>query len=137
MNYRIEARSNKRIRIRLYKGKLTKEEVEILKYAFAAIPGVNKVTIYSATGGVALEHDGPVAGILERLDRFRFENVEMLAREEDIRISVMEMKNRKLDQELKRKLRLRILAETVADIAMPVPVQIGYHVWQMITLRDM
>jgi hypothetical protein len=48
-----------------------------------------------------------------------------------------EMKNRKLDQQLKQRLRLRILLETVADLALPMPVQIGYHVWQMITLKHL
>lgn len=137
MKYRIEARSNRRIRIRLASGKLTKEEAGILKYAFAAIPGVNKVEVFCATGGVALEHDGAVEEILRRMDRFRFENVVMMAHEESTHISAAEMKNRKLDQDLKRKLRLRILVETVADIALPVPIQIGYHVWQMITLKDL
>ena len=137
MNYRIEAKSNRRIRIRLRSSALTKEEADILKYAFGAMPGVTKVTVYMATGGCAIEYTCPVDEILERLDRFRFENVDMLAREEDLRISASEMKTRKLDQQLKRKLRLRILVETVADIALPMPVQIGYHVWQMITLRNL
>ena len=137
MKYRLVARSNRRIRIRLASGKLTKKEAEILKYAFAAIPGVNKVEVFCTTGGVALEHDGALEEILRRIDRFRFENVVMMAQEECTQISAAEMKKRKLDQDLKRKLRLRILAETIADIALPMPVQIGYHVRQMITLRDL
>ena len=48
-----------------------------------------------------------------------------------------EMKNRKLDQQLKNKLRMRVLLETVTDLALPMPVQLGYHVWQMITLKDL
>ena len=47
------------------------------------------------------------------------------------------MKSRKLDEQLKTKLRLRILAEMAADIAMPMPVQVGYHLWQMITLKNL
>ncbi len=137
MNYRIAAQSKRRLRIRLYGGRLSGEEAEILKYVFSSIPGVKKVEVFCQTGGVALEHTCAAEDILKRLDRFRFENVEMLTREEEDRISAAEMKNRKLDQELKRKLRLRILAETVADIAMPMPVQIGYHIWQMITLKDL
>ena len=61
----------------------------------------------------------------------------MLAREEEERISLNEMKSRKLDEKLKTKLRLRILAETVADLVMPMPVQLGYHIWQMITLKKL
>ena len=101
------------------------------------MPGVTKVTVYRATGGCALEYNCGVDEILGRLDRFRFENVQMLAREEEERISLNEMKSRKLDEKLKTKLRLRILAETVADLVMPMPVQLGYHIWQMITLKKL
>ena len=135
MNYRIEAQSKRRIRVRLRSTKLTEEEAQILKYAFSSMPGVTKVTVYQATGGCALEYNCGVDEILGRLDRFRFENVQMLAREEEERISLNEMKSRKLDEKLKTKLRLRILAETVADLVMPMPVQLGYHIWQMITLK--
>ena len=38
--------------------------------------------------------------------------------------------------ELKKKLRTRMLLEMAADIVLPVPLQMGYHVYQMITLRD-
>ena len=137
MNYRIEAQSKRRIRVRLRSSKLTEEEARILEYAFSGMPGVTKVTVYRATGGCALEYDCGVGDILRRLDRFRFENVDMLARREEQRISMSEMKNRKLDEQLKTRLRLRILAEMAADIALPMPVQVGYHIWQMITLKNL
>ena len=139
MNYRIEAQSKRRIRVRLRlrSSKLTEEEARILEYAFSGMPGVTKVTVYRATGGCALEYDCGVGEILRRLNRFRFENVEMLAKKEEQRISMTEMKNRKLDEQLKTRLRLRILAEMAADIALPMPVQVGYHIWQMITLKNL
>ena len=137
MRYRIEAESKRRIRIRIRSCVLSKEQAEILKYAFTGIPGVTAVTVYRATGGCAIEYNCAKEDILRRLDAFRFENVEMLAAEESERISAQEMKSRKLDPQLKRRLRLRILAETVADLALPAPVQIGYHVWQMVTLKDL
>ncbi len=137
MNYHIEARSKRRIRIRLKRAILTEEEAQILEYAFSGMPGVTKVTVYRATGGCALEYSCEADAILRKLDQFRFENVDLLAREEEQRISVSEMKSRKLDEQLKTKLRLRILAETAADIALPMPVQIGYHLWQLITLKKL
>ncbi len=137
MNYQIMAQSKHRMRVRLRCTKLTKEEAQILTYAFSSIPGVRKVTVYQETGGCALEYGCPPEDILKRLDRFRFENVDLLVREEDKRISISEMKNRKLDQQLKNKLRMRVLLETVTDLALPMPVQLGYHVWQMITLKDL
>lgn len=137
MNYHIEAQSKRRIRVRLRSSKFTEEEARILEYAFSGMPGVTKVTVYRATGGCALEYDCEVGEIRRKFDQFRFENVEMLAKEEEQRISVSEMKSRKLDEQLKTKLRLRILAEMAADIAMPMPVQVGYHLWQMITLKNL
>ena len=121
----------------MYVSSLSKEEAEILQYAFSQIPGVKNVTVYRATGGCALEYDGKAEPILERLGRFRLANVEMLASEEDSRISAEEMRSRKLDPKLKQRLRLRMLAETAADIVLPMPVQVGYHVWQMITLKNL
>ena len=137
MNYRIEAQSKRRIRVRLRSSKLTEEEARILEYAFSCIPGVTKVTVYRPTGGCAMEYNCGVEDILKKLDRFRFENVDMLAKKEEQRISMAEMKDRKLDEQLKTKLRLRILAEMAADIVLPMPVQVGYHLWQMITLKNL
>jgi ATP-dependent exoDNAse (exonuclease V) beta subunit len=48
-----------------------------------------------------------------------------------------EMRNRKLDPELKRKLRMRILGETIADTVLPLPVQLAYHAYQMVTLKEL
>ena len=137
MKYRIECQTRHRIRIRLFTTRLSAEETKILEYAFSGIPGVTGVTVYRPTAGCALEYDCSQDEILRRLDRFRFENVEMLAKEEDSRINAEEMRARKLDPKLKRRLRTRILLETVADLALPAPVQIGYHAWQMLTLKNL
>ena len=137
MKYRIECQTRHRIRIRLFTTRLSAEEAKILEYAFSGIPGVRSVTVYRASAGCALEYDCSRDEILRRLDRFRFENVEMLAKEEDSRINAEEMRARKLDPKLKRRLRTRILLETVADLALPAPVQIGYHAWQMLTLKNL
>ena len=53
MNYRIEAQSKRRIRIRLKRTRITDEEARILEYAFSGMQGVTKVTVYRATGGCA------------------------------------------------------------------------------------
>lgn len=136
MRYRIAAESAHRIRIRLCVPSLSKEQAEIIKFAFSSVDGVTKVTVYPATAGCAFEYSCEKEEITRRLDAFRFENVTMLAEEELSRISADEMKSRKLDPALKRRLRMRILAESVADTVLPMPVQIGYHIYQMITLQE-
>ncbi len=135
--YRIEADAGHRIRIRLCVSRLTEEQAEILRCVFSGSSGVKKVTVYRNTAGCALEYSCSREAILAKLDQFRFENVRMMAEKEEMRISAEEMKNRKLAPALKRKLRLRILAETAADIALPMPVQLLYHTWQLITLKDL
>ena len=137
MNYRIETENPSRIRIRIQAATLTKEQAEILKFALSAAPGVRNVTVYRATAGCAIEYRGERSEIIRRLDAFRFENVKMMAQKEETAITASEMKNRKLDPALKRRLRLRILAETVADTVLPLPVQLAYHAYQMVTLREL
>lgn len=136
MRYEIAAKSRHRIRVRLDVPRLSEEQADILEEVFSDTAGVTGVTVYRATGGLALGYDCPCEEILRKLDAFRFENVVMMAAKLSPYISADEMKERKLDPRLKRKLRMRILAESVFDLAMPMPVQLGYHAWQMVTLRE-
>jgi plasmid stability protein len=136
MKYYIAARSRHRIRVRLHTSRLTDGQAQILQDVFSSVEGVNGVRVYKATAGLALEFDCPEETVIQKLDSFRFENVVMMAEKTTPYISTHEMKERKLDPGLKKKLRMRILAESVLDLAMPTPVQLGYHLWQLITLKD-
>ena len=135
MNYHIEAETKHRIRIRIGTRKLSEE----LKFAFSHAPGVSEVTVYKASAGCAITYTGDRSEIIRRLNSFNFDNVQMMAEkeEENARISAEEMRKRKLDPELKRKLRMRILGETIADTVLPLPVQLAYHAYQMVTLKEM
>ena len=75
----------------------------------------------------------------EQAKILKYAFVQMMAEkeEENARISAEEMRNRKLDPELKRKLRMRILGETIADTVLPLPVQLAYHAYQMVTLKEL
>ena len=140
MVYRIEAETKHRIRIRIGARKLTDEQAKILQYAFGRAPGVTAVTVYKATAGCAITYTGDRFEIIRRLNSFNFDNVQMMAEKKDeanARISAEEMRKRKLDPELKRKFRMRILGETIADAALPLPVQLAYHAYQMVTLKEM
>ena len=140
MRYHIEAETRHRIRIRIGIRKLTDEQAQILQYAFSRAPGVTGVTIYKATGGCAITYNCDRSEIVRRLNTFNYDNVQMMAEkkdEENARISAEEMRKRKLDPELKRKLRKRILSEAIADTVLPLPVQLAYHAYQMITLKEL
>ena len=139
MNYRIEAETKHRLRIRIGVHKLSEEQAKIIKYAFSNAPGVTEVIVYKASAGCAITYTGDRHEIIRRLDSFNFDNVQMMAEKKDkenARISADEMRKRKLDPELKRKLRTRILAETLADTVLPLPVQLAYHAYQMVTLKE-
>lgn len=140
MNYTIASESRHRIRVNISSRKITQEQAKILQYAFSGIPGVTKVTVYRATGDCAIMYDCDRTDIIRRLNKFNFGNVQMLAEKEDAakaKISSDEMKRRKLDPELKRKLRLRIMGEALADAVLPLPVQLAYHAYQMVTLKEL
>ena len=63
MRYRIMNESAHRIRFRLYCGELSPEQEDVLTYALSDIAGVEKVTVYRATAGLALEYRGDQAHI--------------------------------------------------------------------------
>ena len=138
MKFQTAHQSAHRLRIRIAEKELTDSAQEVLEYALTSIPGVRKVSFYPATGGIGICFDCAPEEITRRLERLRFDNVEMMAREMDARqsIGVEELRERKLSPKLKRKLRRRIALESAADLLMPAPVQLGYHLYQLITLRE-
>lgn len=124
------------MRIRLYTGRISDYQEEVLRFAFETIQDVTKVSVYHATGNIALEYKGDRDIILSKLRAFDYDNVTMMAEKLEKGIGMDEMMRRKLDPRLKRQLRMRILVESVADIVLPMPLQLGYHAYQLVTLKD-
>lgn len=137
MKYQIRHESNHRIRVDLLQGSLTDSQADVLRYALSHIKGVTNVEIFRATGNVALTYQGDRQLVLDKLTSLDFANVTMFAKDLDNRIDTAELRERKLDPELKAKLRARILVETAADIFLPMPLQVAYHVYQLITLKGL
>jgi hypothetical protein len=61
----------------------------------------------------------------------------MFAEKIDDTISSEELSRRKLSPEVKARMRRKVIVEAAADILMPMPVQVGYHLYQLVTLRDL
>ena len=137
MNYSIQHETNHYIRIRLTCGKINGAEEEILRDVLSQMKQVKQVKIYAGTGGIALTYDGNREQLLEKLSALQYRNIEYFADELERRIGVEEIARRKLSPEVKRKMRSRMLLETVADIALPMPIQVGYHLYQLVTLKGM
>ena len=136
MRYRIENETGKHLRIRLLSGKISNSEAEVLQYALLSSKVISEATVFRATGGVALPYTCGRDEILGRLERFQFANVERFAEDMEAGIGLEEVQRRKLTPELKRKLRTRMLIEMAADVVMPMHVQLAYHAYQLVTLRD-
>lgn len=138
MDFIIMHETSKYMRLRVRSGHLTSSEAEILKYVLENRRGVSHVKIYPASGGIAFSYEqGDREQIMQRLSALQFRNVKMFARELDGTINQEEIKRRKLSPEVKARLRRKMVVEAVADILMPMPVQVGYHVYQLVTLRDL
>jgi hypothetical protein len=137
MNYTIMHETSGYMRLHLSRGRITSSQAEVLRYALEGHKGVSKVKIYPSSGGVAFAYEQDREGILSRLKNLQFHNVELFASELDDRISREELKRRKLSPEVKNRLRRKVLIETAADLLMPAPLQVGYHIYQLVTLKNL
>jgi len=136
VNFTIEHESGNHLRIRLVKGFLRETEADVLQAALHRSHRIREARVFRATGGISLTYTCGREEILQKLHAFQFSNIEKFAKDMEAGIGLEEMQRRKLTPELKKKLRTRMLLEMAADIVLPVPLQMGYHVYQMITLRD-
>lgn len=137
MNYVIEHENRHRLRLRSLAGGFSAQESEVLQFALSQMKGVKDVSVYRATGGIALTYEGDRNYIISRLDSLQYKNVTLFAETLENKISKEELLERKLDSKAKRSLRKRILVEAAADLILPAPVQLGYHVYQLITLKEL
>ncbi|MBR2189892.1 MAG: hypothetical protein IJ860_10900 [Eubacterium sp.] len=137
MKFSIQHETKSYLRIRLISGKISETEEEVLEYALSQMKSVRHVAFYPATGGIAISFDGDRNMILEKLKALQYQNVALFAGQLEQRIDVEELERRKLSPRLKRKMRRRIFLETAADIALPMPIQVGYHLYQLVTLKGL
>ena len=137
MVYTICNETRNRMRIRTVAGHISENEEEVLRYALGNIHCVTAVRIYRATGGIEIRYQDDREAVVKRLDALRYQNVTLFARELETQISSEEVERRHLTPELKRKLRTRILIECAADVFLPMPVQVAYHVYQLLTLKEL
>jgi hypothetical protein len=56
---------------------------------------------------------------------------------DESKISLEEIKERRLTPDAKRRIREKIALETVADMVLPLPLQVGYHFFQLVTLKSL
>ena len=137
MKFVIQHQTSSYMRLRLNGGRFTRTEAEVLEYALSNLKGVSGVRLYPASGGIAFSYKGDREIILKKLRNLQFHNVKMFAEEIEESISTEELSRRKLSPELKRKLRCKVIAEAAADMLLPAPIQLGYHMYQLVTLKNL
>ena len=137
MKFVIQHQTSSYMRLRLCGGRFTGTEAEVLEYALSNLKGVSGVRLYPASGGIAFSYKGDRETILKKLRNLQFHNVKMFAEEIEQSIGTEELARRKLSPDLKRKLRCKVIAEAAADMLLPAPVQLGFHVYQLVTLKNL
>ena len=137
MKFVIQHQTSSYMRLRLCGGRFTGTEAEVLEYALSNLKGVSGVRLYPASGGIAFSYKGDRDTILKKLRNLQFHNVKIFAEELEESIGREELARRKLSPELKRKLRCKVIAEAAADMLLPAPVQLGYHMYQLVTLKNL
>ena len=137
MKFVIQHQTSSYMRLRLNGGRFTRTEAEVLEYALSNLKGVSGVRLYPASGGIAFSYKGDREVILKKLRNLQFHNLKMFAEEIEESISTEELSRRKLSPELKRKLRCKVIAEAAADMLLPAPIQLGYHMYQLVTLKNL
>lgn len=137
MKFVIQHQTASYMRLHLCRGRFTEAEAEVLEYALSHLKGVSRIKLYPASGGIAFSYKGDKDIILRKLCNLQFQNVKMFAEGLEENIGTEELARRKLSPALKRKLRCKVIAEAAADMLLPAPVQLGYHVYQLVTLKDL
>ena len=136
MRYIIKNETGHRIRVLLPFCPLTPAQEEILRFALGSMAEIEDLTFYPATGGMAIHYRFGREKILSRLSTFRMENVPLMAASQKQHIDLQEVRERKLAPAVKTRLRVRLVAETAADMLLPLPLQLAYHAYQLITLKN-
>ena len=136
MLYFLKNETAHRIRLSLPFCPIRPAQEEILRYALESMPEITKVTFYPATGDMAIHYAYGRERILKKLSAFQESNVSFFAQDLEKNITMDEVMRRKLDPAVKGALRTRIVIETCADMLLPMPLQLAYHAYQLITLRD-
>lgn len=161
MNFTIEHQTPGAMRIRMEGKKPSERTAAAICAILSRTQGIRDVRIYPATRGLRISYSmdrADVIRILRELDpetirevkqEMKAEKRELLEKLQNIQdphlleaalqnhtVDSKELSTRKLDPELKRKMRQRILVEAGADLLLPAPVQLAYHAWQLVTLKS-
>lgn len=137
MHIKIEHETKSRIRVSSANGPFSDMDEEKIHYVLDQIEGTDEVEVYNATGGIAVKFHADRDTILDTLRGLRLSEVNIPADYIDTHdvVRMNEIQRRHLGPKVKAKMRGKIVAEMIFDLVAPTPVQVGYHLYQLVTLR--
>ena len=152
MKYTIEHETASVIRIRLLPARLGRRETEGLKKLLGNVPGVEGIRVFPETGGVSVTHCGTREAVTGWLDGTKREELYCLPLKEEGGSKALKAAKRAvakstvkkgkgsgsgLSAAQKHKMKTGVIAEAVADIFLPEPAQLAFHLFQLFRISAM
>ena len=147
MQFQICHENDSSLRLRLERFRISEEEETILSRMLACHPQITGLQIYPATSGIRIFYKGDKKKLLESLEAIPYKNVtflvENLPKKEDIRVQLLPSckeivqelgKSKKMKPSLKRKIGAKVTLEALADMFLPAPASLAFHVYQLFLL---
>ena len=147
MQFQVCHENDNSLRLRLERYSISPKEEDILSGILSCHPQINGIQIYPATAGIRIFYKGDKKALLESLKAIPYRNilffVDHLPKSEDINVQLLpgseevlkEIKKfKKIKPSLKRKIGTRVSLEALADLFLPAPLSLAYHVYQLLLL---
>ena len=147
MQFQLCHENDNSLRLRLERYSISPKEEDILSGILSCHPQINGIQIYPATSGIRIFYKGDKKALLDSLQAIPYSNIlylaENLPKAENINVQLLpgseevlkELKKfKKIKPYLKRKIGRRVSLEALADLFLPAPLSLAYHVYQLLLL---
>lgn len=148
MEFQVCHENDTSVRLRLDYGTIKAKEEKILSEILSLCPQIMGIQIYPATSGLRIFFKGDKEKILQFLKAISYRNVrffaEELKRKEDFHVQLLpsgkeilhefSKGGKKMPAPLKKKIGKKIGLEAIADMVLPHPLSLAYHVYQLLLL---
>ena len=147
MQFQVCHENDNSLRLRLERYSISPKEEDVLSGILSCHPQIDGIQIYPATAGIRIFYKGDKKALLESLKAIPYTNilffVDHLPKSEDINVQLLpgseevlkEIKKfKKIKPSLKRKIGTRVSLEALADLFLPAPLSLAYHVYQLLLL---
>lgn len=147
MQFQICHENDNSLRLRLERHHLSRCEEQILSDILSLHPQITGIQIYPATAGLRIFFKGSKAKLVESLEAIAYNNVLFLAdglpRSENFHVQLLPSgkeilkelsKSKKMNPGLKKKIGKEIGLEAIADLILPTPLSLAFHVYQLLLL---